>query len=499
MANTNMLKERTLSGFIWLISGSSVQVILKLVVLAILARLVTPQEFGIMGAAVLIIEFSKLFTQMGIGPALIQRKTIEERHLTTGLTLSLLMGLLCATILALTAPFVAYFFQMRELVPILRIVSFIFLIDSVTLVGHALLQRHLKFRKLALLEVVSYTGGFGIVGVALAFQGWGVWALVAAHLAQAILQAILVTLVQPFPKRLGFHLNSFKELIYFGGGMTIGRIGNYFASQGDNFVIGHMLGSSALGIYGRAYQFMVMPVNLFGAAIDKTLFPAMSKVQDDRQKLGEAYITGVSSIALVAIPFSILSVILAPEIVMVVLGPNWGGVILPFQILASSLLFRMSYKMSDSLARATGAIYKRAWRQVIFAIMVITGSYIGQFWGLPGVACAVAAALILNFFLMLQLSIRLTDITWASIAEAHKQSLLSGMVTITLATGIVNICRHSIKYEAITLAITLVTTMAILLSIIYFLPDLFLRSAQKELLKKPFLKHFKNYTLTTYE
>lgn len=491
MSQGKKLTEQTFSGFLFLITGSSIQVLLKVGVLALLARLVTPQEFGLMGMAIIVVEFSKLFTHMGVGPAIVQRKEIHEHHLTTGFTLSLMMGVFFAALLALIAPLLASFFRMEELVPVLRIVSLVFFIDSLTLIGQALMQRNMKFKAIAMLEVVSYGIGYGVVGIILGYFGWGVWALVTAHLSQAVLHAAFVIIVQPFSKRLRFSSRAFKDLIYFGGGMTIGRIGNYLASQGDNLVVGRMLGASALGIYGRAYQFMVMPASLFGSALDKSLFPAMAKVQDNKQKLGKAYITGVSTIALIAIPLGVLSMLLAPEIVSVVLGPNWNEVIIPFQILAGSLLFRMSYKMSDSLARATGAVYKRAWRQILFAVLVVTGSYIGQFWGLPGVAFGVVVALVMNFLMMLQLSIRLTNLSWLAVAEAHKPGLLLGIITGITSFSTTIICRHYMGYEFFTLLITVLTTTAIILPVVFYFPDFFLKEDQKELLSKPFMKHLK--------
>jgi PST family polysaccharide transporter len=109
----------------------------------------------------------------------------------------------------------------------------------------------------------------------------------------------------------------------------------------------------------------------------------------------------------------------APEIVLVLLGPAWAGVVVPFRILALGMLFRTSYKLSDSVARATGAVYARAWRQAVFAGAVVAGSLIGQLWGVDGVALGVVAAIALNFALMAQLSLRLTGLRWADFGAAH--------------------------------------------------------------------------------
>lgn len=448
------LLERTSAGFFWVLLGSGIQIGLKIGVLAVLARLVSPYDFGLMGIALIVMEFSKMFTHMGVGPALVQRSEIGQNHLTTGLTLSLLIGAFFALALTAGAPLIAGFFKMPELTRILQVLSLIFLIDSFTLIAQALMQRNMKFKINSTIEVISYALGYGAIGIVLGYLGWGVWALVTASLAQSFLLTMFLLFVQPFPKKFGFERKAFNDLIFFGGGFTIAKIANFLATQGDNLIVGRLLGASALGIYGRAYQFMVMPANLFGNALDKALFPAMSRVQNDQPRVAKGYLTGVSIIALIAVPLSLLSFFLAPEIVRIMLGPDWSAVIPPFQILACGLLFRMSYKMSDSLARATGAVYKRAWRQIIYAAMVLTGTYIGQFWGLSGVAFGVVIALIVNFLLMAQLSLQLTRISASEMVKAHKPGLVFGLLTALLSQVIVTLCRTSDVPDLMTILIT---------------------------------------------
>ncbi|MEX2232409.1 MAG: lipopolysaccharide biosynthesis protein [Cyclobacteriaceae bacterium] len=486
------LTQRTFAGFLWVGLGSGVQVVLKIGVLAVLARLITPNDFGLMGIALIVIEFAKMISHMGVGPALVQRKEVERRHLVTGFTLSLLIGGFFAFLLLLTSPYIAVFFGMPELKKALQVLSVVFVIDSFTLIAQALMQRSMKFKMSSAIEVTSYIIGYGAVGIFLGHLGWGVWALVAASLGQSLVLTALLLFVQPFPKVFGFELKAFRELIFFGGGFTIAKIANYLATQGDNLVVGRMLGATALGIYGRAYQFMVMPASLFGNALDKALFPAMAKVQDHQARLAKAYLTGVSLIALIAFPCSIMMFFLAPEIVMLLLGPDWTEVILPFQILACSLFFRMSYKMSDSLSRATGTVYRRAWRQIIYAVMVLTGSYIGQLWGVYGVACGVAVALVGNFLLMASLSLQLTNITWFEMLKAHKQGMILGIINGVVTYALVTLSRMNNFPELMTLIITAAGAgITLLLTLLYF-PGLIVSLELKKLYETLFTKRFKN-------
>ena len=145
----------------------------------------------------------------------------------------------------------------------------------------------------------------------------------------------------------------------------------------------------------------------------------MAKVQGEPERLATAYRRGVALLGLLILPTSAATFMLAPELIQVFLGPAWRDAIVPFQILTVGMLFRTSYKMSDSLARATGAVYRRAWRQGVYAALVVGGAWIGQRWGITGVSYGVLGAITVNFFLMAELSLRLTAMTWKSLLEVH--------------------------------------------------------------------------------
>jgi PST family polysaccharide transporter len=353
----------------------------------------------------------------------VQRSDLEDRHLRVGFTLSVLFGVAAAAVVIIVAPLVADFFRMDGLAPIIRVMSLLFLLQGPAIVAESLLQRELHFRWLAIIDVVTFAIGYGVVGILLAFLGLGVWALVLAQLVQVLLKTASLLVVRPHPKSPSLERGAVEDLLYFGGGFTAARIGNYLAVQGDNLVVGRMLGAEALGIYGRAYQLMAAPAMAFGQILDKVLFPAMAKVQHDAARLAAAYRTGVALIALVILPITGVVFLLAPEVVRVVLGERWMAVVEPLQIFTLGMLFRTSYKMSDTLARATGAIYRRAWRQIIYAVLVIGGAWIGAGGGVRGVALGVLGALGVNFLLMAHLSLKLASLSWRSFGMAHAPSL----------------------------------------------------------------------------
>jgi O-antigen/teichoic acid export membrane protein len=417
------MPNKVFSGMIWTAWGKISRTVLQFTVLVLLARLMTPFDFGVIGAAMIVVGFSEILTKVGFGPALVQRDELEERHIRTAFSVSLMLSVLVGVTVFASAPLIASFFNFEGLATVLRALSLLFLIKGVGLVAESLAQRELDFKTLANAETVSFFVGYFVFGVPMALLGFGVWSLVVANLATASVKTLIMYWYYPaagvIPER-----KAFSELAYFGGGYTIARVANHLALEGDYLVVGRAMGMSALGIYGRSYQLMSVPASSLGQVLDEVLFPSMSKIQNDRARLASIYLRGVSLVALVMLPVSVLSIIMAPEIVRATLGWKWGAVVLPFQILMAGLLMRTSYKMSDSLTRASGAVYRRAWRQMIYAGLVFSGAFVGRNWGVEGVAVGVLGAVTVNYLLMAQMSIRLVGESWRTFVRAHANAAL---------------------------------------------------------------------------
>jgi O-antigen/teichoic acid export membrane protein len=429
------LTNRTLNGFLWLFTGKGTQAVLQIVILVVLARLLTPAEFGVVGAALVIVGFSQIFSELGVGPAIVQRAKLSQTHMRVGFTLSLILSCLTGIVIMLSAPLFVAFFRMPELKSVVQVLALIFPITGPSIVAEALLQREMQFKQLTIIRLVSYTVGYGAVGIVLAAIGWGVWALVFAQLGQALINSAIFLLLKREVIGLTLQKKELKQLLNFGTGLSLAKIANYAARQIDNLVVGRWLGAEALGIYGRAYQFMMTPTNLFGSIMNQVLFPAMASVQDEKERLARAYTRALAVIAMFTLPLSGIFIVLAPEIVMVLLGTQWEAVVLPFQILAAVLLFRTSYKISDSLVRALGAVYRSAWRQWVYATAVSVGAWTGHFWGLGGVALGVSLALCLHFTLMLQLSIAISGASWVEIGRIHLRHILIGLLVTGATLG----------------------------------------------------------------
>lgn len=434
------LTGRALGGMLWTFSGTGVQAAVQLGTTMVLARLLTPSDFGLMGAAAVVIALSQIVSQVGVGPAIVQRRELQPTHIRVAATLSFSLGLMLGAIVWLGAPTIAGFYRMPDLEPVLRGVAFLFPLDGLNTVSRSLLTRELRFRVYVACEVGSYLLGYAPVGVLLAWSGSGVWALVMANISQVAIRTLTMYLAARHPLRPSFDRRASRELLSFGLGHSMAQIGSVLSQQGDNLVVGRWLGSAALGVYGRAYSLMVMPATIFGRIVNRVLFPLMSQVQDERHRLANGYERSLAIVALVSLPISAFLWVMAPEFIRVLLGPSWDAVVLPFRMFTISLLFRMSSKISDACTKAAGEVYHRARIQWVFAGLVVGGAIVAQRWGVGAVAVAVSIAMGINWLSMARLGRRVTGLSWSRFIGAHLPAatlaVLIGLFAALAAHGV---------------------------------------------------------------
>ncbi len=423
--------------------GGGASALLKVAVLVLLTRLLSPDDFGMVGAALIVVGFSLVLSDLGLGPALVQRPVLEPRHVSTAFAGSVVLGLSMAGVVWLSAPAFAEFFRMPGLEPVVAVLAWVFPVKGLSGVAENLARRELRFRWLANVEIISYGVGYGLVGVLLAWLGAGVWALVFAQFAYAVLKAGILLWTIPPILRPAPQWAAFRDLLAFGAGNSAAQLGVLCANQADNFVVGRWLGAGALGLYSRAYQLMALPTAQFGSVLDYVLFPAMSKVQHDPRRLSLAYLRGTALLSLVMLPAGVVLWVLGPDLIRVLFGERWMPMAPAFQLLALGMMFRTSYRMSDSIARATGAVYRRAWRQWVYAGLVFLGALVGQRWGVTGVAAGVLGALFVNFLLMAQLGLSVGHIPWASFGRTQVPALRLAAVLALVTWAAVTLLRQA--------------------------------------------------------
>ncbi len=394
----------------------------------ILARLLSPDIFGLVGAAMVFIGFAQVFSRLGIGPAIVQRLDLRKEHITTGFIMALSSSFGLSVIVYFSAPAVAAFFNMPDLTKVIKALSLVFPIIGASIIAEGLMQRNMLFKKMAAIKIISYIGGYGIIGIFLAFKGYGVWSLVFAQLVQATIKTGLLFVLARHEISVCFDKKAFRQIMYFGGGLSVAKIGNYGATRGDSLVVGRWLGADGLGVYSLVYKLLMTPANIIGSVLNQVLFPVLSSIQHDTPRLSKAYLRAIGLIAMITLPLSVFIIIMGPEIVAVLLGSEWTDAVVPLQVLAIGLNFRTAYKISDTLARSTGAVYRRAWRQWVYAFAIIGFSIVGLYWGVVGVAAGVTLAVALNHLLMTQLSLTLLTIGWKEIGLSYTRYLIPSVV-----------------------------------------------------------------------
>lgn len=393
------LTTRSMNGFAWVLSGSLVQAALKIAVLALLARLVTPGDFGVLGACMMLFALAETFTQVGVAPALIQKRELSAADIDTGYTLTLVMGGLVMVAVLLGAPWLAQVLRFPQAVAPFRAVGLIFPVIAFGAVSQALLARAMRFRLRATIDLASYVLGYAVLAPVMAWMGYAYWALIVGQMAQLAIGSLWMLLsVGPLP-RLRIVRSSVRALMSFGFGITIARIGNAIALNGDYFVVGRWLGADALGLYTRAYTLTQQPIKIFGSLGDQVLFPAMASIQTERERVARAYEKSTMAVLAVAGPLCGALYVMAPDVVSVLLGSSWGPLIPAFQFLACSLPFRIVYKFSGTVLRAEGGVFFVAAWNWIYAASLITAAWLGTGAGIAGVAFGVGLAIIANHFL----------------------------------------------------------------------------------------------------
>jgi O-antigen/teichoic acid export membrane protein len=397
--NKESTTKKGLNGILWNFSGSLVQIFLQLLIIGILSRLLSPEEFGVVAVVMILVGFSDLFTDMGISSALIQLPEITEKHISLGYTISIFIGITIGVCFFFFAPYAGTFFEIKDANNAIQFFAIFFPLRSFNSVANALLTRELRFSLLVKFGVVSYLLGIGLTSIILAYLGFGYWSLILGQFIGLLITLGLLIYFKPPSFSLKFEKKIIKELLFFGSGHTLGTLFNYFAENVDNIIVSKSFGTVALGFYSKAFQLLAIPSKFFGGIFDKVLFPILSQKQNKKDKLVEFYLFSTSICFGLLIPISVLILINAELIVSILLGSQWSEVVLPLQILILGMAFRFGAKINKSYLKSLGLIFRGAYYNFIFALLMLLCCFLGGYWyELPGVAGGVFVATILNYF-----------------------------------------------------------------------------------------------------
>ena len=465
------LSERTLSGLGWSYLSTFVKALLSLLVLVILARLLTPVDFGLLAIAWIFIMLGNRFGQAFVGPAIIQRAELTDRHIQVGFTLSALIGVALAAMIWLLAPFIGDFFRESTATQVLQALSIIFVISGIGSVPAHLLRRDLRFKELMVADVLAYSIGYGLTAIVLAVQGYGVWSLVWGEIMHRAIHAAMTVRYTRMKLHPRWALPEATDLLSRGAGFSLARSFEFIARQGGYFVVGRWLGAGALGYFTRADKLILLPRNYVGQSLFQVLFPAMAQRQQGPERLATIYLHGSEVLSLVALPVSAMLFVCAPEIVSVILGGQWGPVVILLQILAFAVLFQMCDILNFAVIGALGAVYRQSWRQGIHAVLVVGGAWYASRWGLEAVVIVIVGAQVLAYLLLTQLTVSLLAVRRRHLLRCCLPALWAGAwaaAALWLTAGQV----RAMELPAVpALALELLAWFAALLAALYYAPS----------------------------
>lgn len=432
MISDNNLTNKTFIGMIWILLGKTGNFILQTIVTIILARLLSPQEYGTVTTALVVINFCDVFLIHTITPIIIQKNNLKNEYIGTVRTFSLIIGLILFIICNLISNQIAIFFGVSKLSIIIKSMSITFIINSLSVVDSAYYQKNMLFKFISLRQLISYFIGYGIVGMVMAISGFGVWSLIIAYITQSIVNFIVMKVNRKIPSKFLFHKEFILELVKKSFGYAMGRMGTFFALQGDNFVIGKFLGADVLGIYGKAYQFFSMPVSYIGEMFEKGLFSALSNCKNDNERFKQYFNNIFTLNILTVLPFSIYIYVFSQELIIFILGEQWIESSIPFKILSIGISFRIMYKLCESILTSLGFIYKKAIIEIFYAVSIILGALMGVHYGLKEVCWFVLLAVITNFIIVFTVCIRELELRPKYIIKNNIIPILSSVIIFVL-------------------------------------------------------------------
>lgn len=391
----------------------------------ILTLLIDPKDLGLLGVAMVWISFLQVFSEVGFSAALIQRPEVEPQHLSTTFFINISLGILLSLIAFALSSYVALFFKISELRPIIQVLSIIFLVNSFSLTHVAIAQRGLKFRSLAIRDICATLIG-GIVGIILAFLHYGIWSLVVQQLITYMTSTILFWHLSAWRPNLSqFSLESLKELWHYGSKIFFFNIFKFASQNIDKILIGYLLGATALGVYTFAYKLVVFPaVNIVGA-VGVYLFPKLSRIQGNSTLIQTSYLLILKAISAIILPSMILVALLAPTLVPLVFGQKWVLAIPIMQILAIVAVMQALISPVGQLMKALNRPDWLLWWSIGFTIITAISIAIGSYWGMTGISLGLVIIHVIGLVIIFNIIVKLTSINLSLVSKSLQPTAIA--------------------------------------------------------------------------
>jgi len=383
----------------WSLTGNWLARGLGIIKMIVLARILTPQDFGVIGLAMLSIGCLNVFSEIGVESALIQKKDVGPDDLNTAWTITIIRGVVLFLVLYLAAEQIANYFSNASLKPVLQVIAICFVLEGLTNIGIIYYQKDIDFRQKVKLELLSDFCG-SIVAILLALLLRNVWAIVFGSVVWRASYCFLSYRMHPFRPRIFWDSAKAGHLIHFGKHIFWITLVTFVVTNADDALVGKLLGLKVLGYYAMAYNIANIPVTSLAGIVGKISFPAYSLVQDDRKRLGEAFGRVFETTLIVLLPLAALIILVSGDFIRIFLGAKWLPMSIVLQILCLLGLFR---GLSNVIAPVQLAVNRpelqstsKTVELVIFLMLIYPFTV---HWGIIGAGWAVTMVYLVSFVL----------------------------------------------------------------------------------------------------
>jgi len=488
-------KEQMATSFSWNTLTVVLQVVIQLAYTGLLARLVEKDSFMLMGIVLGIMGFAEIFSQVGVGPALIQRKEVHQQHINGAFYIAVILGLGFTLLFLGFAPVIANFYELPELKPIIQVVCTSFIISAIAVVPRSMMMKHMRFKTMFKASMISIVGGNLVVGLTLAYLQWDVWAYVWALFAQNMLMTLALWYYEPVRVSLQWEWKYTRELVRYGAGSTLFNALNYLATKLDVLLVPRALraGQNELSVvqrnmasyFERASYAMTQPITIMGKLSDSVLFSGMSRMQDDRERLQKTVTLATSMLGVILIPSSIYMLFFADELITLWLGMDYLETASILKVLFLAVVFRSMSKLGDSLLRAKDAVYQGSLFKAIYVLLIAAGIWWGRAYGMQGVALGIVLATIIHYLMNMFMTTRLIQLGWWELLKAWIPGLILGAICLLSSWSIHMICAWTFLPSAITLLLSVLFVPASAVFGIFAFPQILGKGNANPLLYLP--------------
>jgi lipopolysaccharide exporter len=393
------IRARTFSGIFWSTFSSVGATLIQLAQFAILGRILTAEDFGLIAMAMVVLGVANVYADIGISNAILTHHEISTRQLSSLYWLNWGASIIAAAAVWLAAPLAAWSFSEHKLEPLIIWLAATVLVAPLGLQYQLLLQKELRLKPIALIDIFSGLLGL-LVSVISALNGKGAYSLVFGSLTAACSRAVTLFFIgfRQWPVTAHFELADVKPYLGFGAYQVGERTLNFVAWNLDKMLIGGLLGAHALGIYNVAYQLMQKPLQFLTPIVWRVALPLYSSMSEELARLRSAYLLVIEGVGLLLFPVFVLMVVLAEPIILLLVGPKWLAAVPVFRWLAMlGCLYAIGFPVGSLLLarrRADIAFWLNVWALLLYAVAVYTGSK----YGISGVALALLVVQVAGLF-----------------------------------------------------------------------------------------------------